>query len=113
MSNGAVTAFAFVALGRAPGISAGCGSFVGSAARVTLPHQHLLVWGGLRGALALALALSLPPEMPDRELIASIAFAVVAFSIFAQGLSIGPLLRRLGQIPQPPSTATRTGEGQG
>jgi CPA1 family monovalent cation:H+ antiporter len=59
----------------------------------------LLVWGGLRGALALALALSLPTDVPDREAIAAVAFAVVAFSIFAQGLSIAPLLRRLGQIP--------------
>jgi CPA1 family monovalent cation:H+ antiporter len=59
----------------------------------------LLVWGGLRGALALALALSLPTNVPDREAIAAVAFAVVAFSIFAQGLSIAPLLRRLGQIP--------------
>ena len=108
----AVTAIALVTLGRAVAIYPVCGLFVRSAARVTLPHQHLLVWGGLRGALALALALSLPPELPDREAIASVAFAVVAFSIFAQGLSIGPLLRRLGQIPPRP-LSREAGEGQG
>ena len=52
----------------------------------------------LRGALALALSLSLPDNLPRRDLIVVITFAVVAFSVFAQGLTITPLLRRLGQI---------------
>ena len=46
----------------------------------------------------MALALSLPPELPHRDDIVTITFAVVAFSVFAQGLTIAPLLRRLGQI---------------
>jgi CPA1 family monovalent cation:H+ antiporter len=95
----AMIAIALVTLGRAVAIYPVCALFNRSANPVSLRHQHLLVWGGLRGALALALALSLPPEVPDRAAIAAVAFAVVAFSIFAQGLSIGPLLRRLGQIP--------------
>jgi CPA1 family monovalent cation:H+ antiporter len=36
--------------------------------------------------------------VPNREAIISVTFAVVAFSIFAQGLSMTPLLRRLGEI---------------
>jgi len=56
------------------------------------------VWGGLRGALALALALSLPLTLPHRDEIIVVAFAVVAFSLFAQGLTFKPLLRRLGQL---------------
>jgi CPA1 family monovalent cation:H+ antiporter len=62
-------------------------------------HQHILFWGGLRGAVALALALGLPPEVPLREQIITISFAVVAFSVFVQGLTIFPLQRRMGEIP--------------
>jgi CPA1 family monovalent cation:H+ antiporter len=62
--------------------------------RITLRHQHILFWGGLRGALALALALGIPETMPNRQEIITVAFAVVAFSIIVQGLTIIPLLRR-------------------
>jgi CPA1 family monovalent cation:H+ antiporter len=65
---------------------------------VDLRHQRVLSWGGLRGALALALALSLPEDPPHHNAILVIMFAVVAFSVFAQGLTITPLLRRLAQI---------------
>jgi CPA1 family monovalent cation:H+ antiporter len=58
----------------------------------------VLFWGGLRGALALALALSLPEDLPHHNAIIVITFAVVAFSVFAQGLTITPLLRLLAQI---------------
>jgi len=58
-----------------------------------------LFWGGLRGALALALALSLPAGVPQREFIISTSFAVVAFSIFVQGLTMKPMLRRFDEIP--------------
>jgi len=54
----------------------------------------------LRGAVALALALGLPSEVPQREQIATISFAVVAFSIFAQGLTMTSFLRRIGEIPR-------------
>ena len=84
-------------LGRAVAIYPVCGLLARIAEPVSLRDQHLLVWGGLRGALALALALSLPQEVPQRGAIATVAFAVVAFSIFAQGLSIAPRLRRLKQ----------------
>jgi CPA1 family monovalent cation:H+ antiporter len=50
--------------------------------------------------LALALALSLPEALPRQNDIVVITFAVVAFSVFVQGLTIPPLLRRLGQIKQ-------------
>jgi monovalent cation:H+ antiporter, CPA1 family len=61
-------------------------------------HQYILLGGGLRGALALALALALPDDLPLHDTIVTITFAVVAFSVFAQGLTISPLLRRLGQL---------------
>ncbi len=51
-------------------------------------------WGGLHGALSLALALSLP-QGPERSLILAVTYAVVAFSITAQGLTFPPLARML------------------
>jgi CPA1 family monovalent cation:H+ antiporter len=58
--------------------------------------RHLLFWGGLRGALALALALAVPNTLPEHNALVGVAFAVVAFSIFIQGLTIPRLLRRSG-----------------
>ena len=58
--------------------------------------QHVLVAGGIRGALALALALSLARTFPYREQILAMTFGVVAFTIIVQGLAIKPLLRVLG-----------------
>jgi CPA1 family monovalent cation:H+ antiporter len=95
-----VLAIALVTLGRAVAIYPCCLLFSRSSLRVTMKHQHLLVWGGLRGAVALALALGLPPEIPHREKIVTVSFAVVAFSVFAQGLTMAPFGRRLGEIPR-------------
>lgn len=92
-----------VLLGRALSIYALCNLFSRSSLRVTLRHQHILFWGGLRGALALALALGLPSEIPERNMIVTVAFGVVAVSVLVQGLTIIPLLRRLGEMP--PRTA--------
>ena len=52
----------------------------------------LLTWGGLRGGLALALALSLP-ESHDKPLIVNMTFAVVAFSVLAQGSTIAKFFK--------------------
>ena len=95
----AVAAILLVVLGRAVAIYPCCFLFSWSALRVTWRHQRILFWGGLRGALALALALGLPPEVPARESIITISSAVVAFSVFVQGLTMTPLLRRFGEIP--------------
>jgi len=91
-------ALVFVLLGRAAAVYPLCGLFGRSALRVSLPHQHLLFWGGLRGALGLALALGLPANMPGRAAVVTVSFGVVAFSVFVQGLSIRPLLRKAGEI---------------
>ena len=91
-------AILLVTLGRAVAIYPLCAVFARTRLKIDLGHQHVLFWGGLRGALALALALSLPEDLPRRDVIVTITFAVVAFSIFAQGLTITPLLKRLGQV---------------
>jgi CPA1 family monovalent cation:H+ antiporter len=93
-----LVAIALVTLGRAAAVYPLCAIFAHSRFKVNLRHQHVLFWGGLRGALALALALSLPEDLPRRDVIVVITFAVVAFSVFAQGLTITPLLRRLGLL---------------
>ncbi len=92
-------AVAITMLARALAIYPCCALFGGSTLRVEPRQQHILFWGGLRGALALALALGLPHELPHREEIITTAFVIVAFSIFAQGLTMAPLLRRLGEVP--------------
>lgn len=75
-------------------------AFLRSRWVVTFPEQHVLWWGGLRGALGLALALSLPPSLPMRDEIMMATFAVVGFSIVIQGLTMPVLLRRLGFLKE-------------
>ena len=58
---------------------------------------RILVWGGLRGGISVALALSLP-DIPGRPVIIAITYVVVVFSIVVQGLTIGPLIRRLSPV---------------
>lgn len=53
----------------------------------------VLTWGGLRGGVSVALALSLPPS-PERDVILAITYVVVVFSVLVQGLTVGPVLRR-------------------
>jgi len=94
-----LVAIFFVMLGRAAAIYPVSLLFRRTAVRVSMPHQHLMFWGGLRGALALALALGLPEGMPYREQIVTVAFAVVAFSVIVQGMTMLPLLRYFGELP--------------
>jgi CPA1 family monovalent cation:H+ antiporter len=63
--------------------------------RESTPHSiALLTWGGLRGGLSVAMALSLPASS-GRDVILGMTYAVVAFSILVQGTTFGPLVRRL------------------
>ncbi len=94
-------AIVIVLVGRAVAIYGLSGLFAWSRQRVELRHQHVLVWGGLRGALALGLVFGLPLDLPGRAQIVTVAFAVVAFSIVVQGLTMTPLLRWLRLIGEP------------
>ncbi|MBN1122762.1 MAG: Na+/H+ antiporter [Anaerolineae bacterium] len=60
--------------------------------------NHVLFWGGLRGAVSMALVLSLPEELEAGGLIKVLAFGYVLFSLLVQGLTIRPLLRKLDII---------------
>ena len=70
--------------------------FRSSRWRLPASYQHTLFWGGLRGALALALALAVPENVPERDAIIVTAFVVVAFSILVQGLTMPWLIRHFG-----------------
>jgi len=68
--------------------------------RITAPlpkkWRHVLVWGGLRGSLSMVLILGLPMDFPGRHLLVNLVFGVVAISLFLQGLTMGPLMNKLG-----------------
>ncbi len=60
-----------------------------------IPKTNLIMtWGGIRGGISIALALSLEPQM-ERELFLTITYVIVIFSIIGQGLTIGPLVKKV------------------
>ena len=81
-------------LGRAAAVYPIALAFRPTALRIPAAYQHVLVWGGLRGAVGLALALAVPPSVAEQREIVVLTFGVVAFSVFVQGLTMPPLLRR-------------------
>jgi CPA1 family monovalent cation:H+ antiporter len=92
----AASAILLVLVGRAAAIYPLALLFRATKLKVSFPYQHVLFWGGLRGALALALALTVPASVPERVPIIITAFVVVAFSIFVQGLTMPWLVNRFG-----------------
>lgn len=64
--------------------------------RIALSEQNILWWGGLRGALGIALALSLPETIQMRDEIVVITFCVAVFSIVFQGITMPLILKRYG-----------------
>lgn len=73
-------------------------------------ERHVIFWGGLRGAVALAAALSLPVDFPHRAQLLAMTYGVVLFTALAQGLTIGPLVRHVGLLRRetPDEAAVRT-----
>ena len=94
-----VSIVVLVLLGRAVSVYPLCRLFRRTHWAVPLRQQHVLWWGGLRGALALGLALALPSSLPWRNEIIIAAFSVVVFSVVVQGLTMPLLLRRMGMLP--------------
>jgi CPA1 family monovalent cation:H+ antiporter len=66
--------------------------------RIPWTWSVILTWGGLRGGLPMVLVLSLPFDFPHKELLVSMTFGVVVLSILVHGLTISPLLQRLGIV---------------
>ena len=95
-----LVAIGLVLAGRALTVYPLCLLFRSSTWAIPLYEQHVLWWGGLRGALALALALALPPSFPLYNEILITAFGVVVFSVVVQGLTMPLLLRKLSLLPK-------------
>jgi monovalent cation:H+ antiporter, CPA1 family len=66
--------------------------------RMPMSWAGVLTWGGLRGGLSMVLVLGLPASFEHRDLLAAMTFGVVILSILVQGVTMGPLLRRLGLV---------------
>ncbi len=58
--------------------------------------RAIITWAGLRGAVSLAAALSLPASTPQRDLLLALTFGLVLFTLLVQGLTMQPLMARLG-----------------
>ena len=78
---------------------------IGDRGGGALPRSwlHVLFWAGLRGAVSVALALSLPADLPNRDLLQGITFGIVLFTLIVQGSTAGWVVRRSGA--QHPSRA--------
>ena len=59
--------------------------------------KHILNWGGLKGSLSIALAMSLPTNFSHREEIVVLTFGVVFFSLVVQGLTIGRVIKTISK----------------
>lgn len=104
---GILTAFVIVVVVRAA-VVFGVGGLL-SRGRHRIPKSWLAVmtWGGLRGALSMVLALALPLQFPNRNLLITLTFGVVLLSILVQGLTMQALLRRLGLSSREKSAAVQ------
>ena len=79
-------------LGTATAIS----SRLGWSPSLPIGWLHVLNWTGLRGAVAVALALSIPANVPERELLQGTVFGIVLFTLVVQGTTAGLVVRRTG-----------------
>jgi len=74
------------------------------ARRLPRGWLHVIGWSGLRGAVSVALALSLPASLPQRNLLQGIVFGCVLLTLLLQGTTAEPLVRRLKLEPEDATT---------
>ena len=63
---------------------------------VTLGERHIMWWGGLKGGLAIAVVLSIPADLPERQFLFDLTIGVVLFTLLISAPTIRPLMQRLG-----------------
>ena len=81
------------------GGSSRLGHRLGIAPWVPMSWLHVMNWTGLRGAVAMALALSLPSDVPDRTLLQGTTFGIVLFTVLVQGTTAERVMRWAGTKP--------------
>lgn len=78
------------------------------------PHAiKIMTWGGLRGGISVALALSIPTSIAAREAILTITYVVVAFSIIGQGLTVGRLIKMIPSKTEEPKPDSKPEASEG
>ena len=91
-----LVAYLAVMVARAAVVYAVSALFARTKGRIPWSFSAVVTWAGLRGALSMVLVLGLAADFPHREFLVNLTFGVVILSILLQGLTMGPLLRRLG-----------------
>jgi Na+:H+ antiporter len=64
--------------------------------RVSMGERHIMWWGGLKGGLAIAVVLSIPSDLPERQFLFDLTIGVVLFTLLVSAPTIRPLMQRLG-----------------
>lgn len=91
-----LVAIVAVTISRVVVVGAVHGFLARSPLRLPRGWATVITWSGLRGAVSFAAALSLPATVPNRDLLLTLTFGIVLFTLLAQGMTIRPLLERLG-----------------
>ncbi|ATB28781.1 Na+/H+ antiporter [Melittangium boletus] len=89
-------AYVAVLIGRAVVVYGVSGLLRFTSEKMPWRWSAVLTWSGLRGAISMVLVLGLPDDFAHRELLVNMTFGVVVLSIIVQGLTMAPLLKRLG-----------------
>ncbi|MGC8536403.1 MAG: cation:proton antiporter [Rhizomicrobium sp.] len=93
-----LVAYLVVTVGRGLVIFVVSGLLRKTREKIPWPWSVVLTWGGLRGGLPMVLVLSLAKDFPHRDLLVAMTFGVVMMSILVHGMTVSPLLRRLGIV---------------